>query len=160
MFRNIFQKPCRLWDNVEKYGRAGLATDVSVIRLMNFAWWITRGIDTYLEYVVLIVFPRQQWFRIRASVLHLYLPCFLFLIRLSKINLSGMNSETVNPVNVYRGPLYWNLSRLWPKILLFCAETCTNWWHLYHCASMCVFVFGKFTEDTTENECEMSAFIM
>ena len=27
MFNNFFLKPCRLWDNVEKYCRAGLATD-------------------------------------------------------------------------------------------------------------------------------------
>jgi len=31
--------------------------------------------------------------------------------------MSGMNSETMNPVNIYRDLLYWNLSRLWQKIL-------------------------------------------
>jgi len=27
MIKNVFRKPCRLWDNVEKYCRAGQATD-------------------------------------------------------------------------------------------------------------------------------------
>jgi hypothetical protein len=33
----FFQKSCRLWDNVEKYGRARQATDDNIIRRMRFA---------------------------------------------------------------------------------------------------------------------------
>ena len=64
--RNVFDKRCRgtqntlfcwvtffshrklyhLWDNVEKYGRDGQATDDSVIRRMRVACWITKTADT------------------------------------------------------------------------------------------------------------------
>ena len=44
------------------------ATDDSIIRRMLIAWWITKATDTHLEYVVLTVFPRQQWLRERASL--------------------------------------------------------------------------------------------
>jgi hypothetical protein len=68
----FFRKSCRLWDNVEKYGRAGQATDDNIIRRMRFACWITKATNTYSEYVILIAFPRQQWLRERASMLRFY----------------------------------------------------------------------------------------
>ena len=49
-------KSCRLWDNVEKYGRARQATDDNIIRRMWFACWITKAIDTHSEYVIVISF--------------------------------------------------------------------------------------------------------
>jgi hypothetical protein len=51
---------------VEKYGRARHATDDNIIRRMRFAWWIAKATNTHSEYVILIVFPRQQWLRERA----------------------------------------------------------------------------------------------
>jgi hypothetical protein len=36
------QKSRRLWDNVEKYGRTGQATECNIIRRMRFARWITK----------------------------------------------------------------------------------------------------------------------
>ena len=39
------------------------------IRFMRFACWIPKATDTQSEYVIFIVFPRQQWLRERASVL-------------------------------------------------------------------------------------------
>ena len=45
---------------MEKYGRAGQATDDNIIRRMRFACWITKTTDTHSEYVILIAFPRQQ----------------------------------------------------------------------------------------------------
>ena len=57
MFSNFFSlKSCRLWDNVEKYGRARQATDDNIIRRMWFACWITKAIDTHSEYVIVISF--------------------------------------------------------------------------------------------------------
>jgi acetone carboxylase gamma subunit len=38
----FFRKSCRLWDNAEKYGTAGQATDDNVIRRMRFACWTCR----------------------------------------------------------------------------------------------------------------------
>ena len=33
---------------MEKYGRAGQATDGSIIRRMRFACWITKGTNTFI----------------------------------------------------------------------------------------------------------------
>jgi hypothetical protein len=41
---------------------------VYVIRRIRFAWCLTKATDTHSEYVMLIAFPRQQWFRERFSV--------------------------------------------------------------------------------------------
>jgi len=49
--------------NVDKHGTAGQATDNNVIPRMCIACWITKATDTHSEYVILIVFPRQQWLR-------------------------------------------------------------------------------------------------
>jgi len=42
----FFLKSCRLWDNLEKYGRAGQATDDKITRHMHFGYWITNAADT------------------------------------------------------------------------------------------------------------------
>jgi hypothetical protein len=63
---------------VEKYGRAGQATDDNVIRHMLFACWITKATDTHSEYVICIAFPQQQWLLERASILHyMYIACLV-----------------------------------------------------------------------------------
>jgi hypothetical protein len=41
---------------------------------MRFACWITKAPNTHSGYVILIVFPRQQWLRERAYVT-LYVHC-------------------------------------------------------------------------------------
>jgi hypothetical protein len=63
-------KSCRLWDNVEKYCRAGQATDGHIIRRILFVCRITKATDTHSEYVILIAFARQQWLRERDTILH------------------------------------------------------------------------------------------
>ena len=35
---------------------------------MRIACWMPKATDAYLEYVILIVFPRQQWIRERAQL--------------------------------------------------------------------------------------------
>ena len=64
---------------MEKYGTARQATYDSITRRMRIACWITKTANTYSEYVILIVFVRQQWLRDLASLLRLYvhLPVFL-----------------------------------------------------------------------------------
>jgi hypothetical protein len=65
MFNKFFPlKSCRLRDNVEKYGRAGQATDEDITRSMWLACWVTKATD--FEYVILIGFPRQRWLGERA----------------------------------------------------------------------------------------------
>jgi hypothetical protein len=39
------------------------------IRRMRIACWIPKFTNTLSEYVILIVFPLQQWLHVRASVL-------------------------------------------------------------------------------------------
>jgi hypothetical protein len=56
MFKNLFRKSCRLWDNVEKYGTARQATDGNITRRMRFASWITKAADTHSEYVIVYLF--------------------------------------------------------------------------------------------------------
>jgi len=46
--QNPFRKSCRFWDNVEKYGEAGQATDDNIIRRMRFAGWITKATNIHL----------------------------------------------------------------------------------------------------------------
>ena len=65
----FFRKSSRLIDNVQKYGRAGHATDNDIIWRMRFACWIAKATNTHSEYVIIIVFPHQQWLHKRASVL-------------------------------------------------------------------------------------------
>ena len=45
----FFRKPCRLWDIVEKYGRAREATDCNIVWLLYSACWITKATRTYSE---------------------------------------------------------------------------------------------------------------
>jgi hypothetical protein len=51
---------------VEKYCRAGQATDDNIVRRMRFACWIPKATNTHSEYETFIAFPRQQWLRERA----------------------------------------------------------------------------------------------
>jgi hypothetical protein len=41
-----------------------------IIRRMRFACRIRKATDTHSEYVIIIAFPRQQWLRERASIVH------------------------------------------------------------------------------------------
>jgi hypothetical protein len=56
----FFRKSCRLWDNVEKFYRSGQTTDDNIIRLMLFAFWITRATNTYSEHVIHILFHNND----------------------------------------------------------------------------------------------------
>jgi hypothetical protein len=56
----LLWKSCYLWENVEKYGTAGQATDDNIIRRMRIACWITKATNIHWGYVILIAFPRQQ----------------------------------------------------------------------------------------------------
>jgi len=58
---------------VEKYCRAGQATDDNMIRRMRAAWWMTKTTDTHSEYVILTAFAGEQWFGECALILrHTY----------------------------------------------------------------------------------------
>jgi hypothetical protein len=59
----------------KKYGIAGQATDGHIIRRTRFTCCITKATKTHSDYVVLNAFPREQWFRERATQLRLYVHC-------------------------------------------------------------------------------------
>jgi hypothetical protein len=48
---------------------------MTVIRHMCFACWITKATDTHSEYVILIAFIPQQWLSERAPMLLPYVHC-------------------------------------------------------------------------------------
>ena len=73
----FFRKSCRLWDNVEKYGKARQVTR-DIIRRMLFECWISKATDTHSEYIILIAFARQQWLRERVLMLLLYVRCLSY----------------------------------------------------------------------------------
>jgi len=64
----VFLKSCNVCGNVEKYGMAGVATDDNVMRRMRLVFWINKATNTHSEYVILTVFPLQQWLHERASM--------------------------------------------------------------------------------------------
>jgi hypothetical protein len=64
--------------HMEKYSRAGQATDDKTIRRMRIACWIPKATNTHSEYVILIVVPLQQWLHERASMLrYTYIACLV-----------------------------------------------------------------------------------
>jgi hypothetical protein len=67
MFDIFSRKSYRFWDNVEKCDRAGKAADDNIIQHMR---WFTKATNTHSEYVLFPAFPRQQWLRERAWILH------------------------------------------------------------------------------------------
>ena len=60
---------------MEKYGRAGQATDDSIKRRMHIACWITKATDTHLKYVILIAFAQLHMLGERDSMSCLYVHC-------------------------------------------------------------------------------------
>jgi hypothetical protein len=59
----FFLNSCHLWDNVEKYGGDRETICKNIIPRMRFACWINKTTDTHSEYLTLIDFPRQKYFR-------------------------------------------------------------------------------------------------
>jgi len=77
----VFRKSCRLWDNVEKYCRAGQLTDIN----MAHARYMLEGYKyTPSVCVILIAFPLQQWLHERACVT-LHAHCLSCLSRFQRI---------------------------------------------------------------------------
>jgi hypothetical protein len=50
---------------------------------MRIAFWITKATNTHSEYVILVAFPLQQWFRELASMLRY--TTLLLLLNLAKV---------------------------------------------------------------------------
>jgi hypothetical protein len=63
----FFRKSCRLWDNAEKYCRAGQDTDDNMIPRMRFACWINKVTDTHPECVILAAFNGNSVYAITTQ---------------------------------------------------------------------------------------------
>jgi len=71
----FFRKSCRLWDNVEKYGRPGQATDDNTAHVHCM---LDTATNTHTSCVILNAFPLQQWLHERASMLrYTYIMCLV-----------------------------------------------------------------------------------
>jgi len=66
-FSNFFWKLSRLWDKVEKYSRDKKAKVDKMV--YPFACWIIKATNTHSKYIILIVFPWQQWLHKHGSIL-------------------------------------------------------------------------------------------
>ena len=71
---HISRKLCRLWESVEKYCRAGQATDGNIIRRMRIACWISKAHTA----ICTAAFPLFRWLRERASKLGYTCVSYLF----------------------------------------------------------------------------------
>ena len=74
----LFRKSFFLWDNVEKYCRAGQATDNNITRRMHTECCIPKATNTHSEYVTLTAFPLQQrWHKLTCVTLYVHcLSCY------------------------------------------------------------------------------------
>jgi hypothetical protein len=106
----FFRKSCPVRDNVERYG-TGQATDNSIIQRLRFACWIIKATNTHRWYVILIVFPLQQWLRERASILR-----YTHIKRLVNINTQYCWNRSQWPYGLRRGSAAARLLGLWFRI--------------------------------------------
>jgi hypothetical protein len=100
----FFRKLCRLWGNVEKYFRAGQATDDNMAPAHCIA---------HSEYLILIACPVQQWLRARTSVVRLYLHCLSFC-KASTPQIKSRRSVTFLGITFHKNV---------PTVLLFSSKT-------------------------------------
>ena len=70
----FFRKSCRVWDNVEKCGRAGEATGDSNDP-MCIVYWITKATDTHSEYYLLLFHNNNCYAKELQCFLDTYIAC-------------------------------------------------------------------------------------
>jgi hypothetical protein len=117
----FFRKSYRLWDNVEKIGRARQVTD-DVIWRMRLACWITKATETHSEYVILIAFSPQQWLNKRASIL-----CYAY------IALLVTKTDTACSWSVSVGLIIYHTAHLWRLLTLHWTAVCPIDYETCHC---------------------------
>ena len=69
-------KLCRLWDNVEKYGRAGQAAVETVIQRIRIVCWITH---THTLRISNTAYPLLQWLGERAWYVYTHISCIVLI---------------------------------------------------------------------------------
>jgi hypothetical protein len=74
-----------MWKNIVEPGRPHMT-----IWRMRFGCWITKATDIHSGYVILIVFPLQQWSQERAlMLLYTFSACFVITAQNMKILVCG-----------------------------------------------------------------------
>ena len=76
----FFRRSCRLWENVEKCGRAKQATDTNTEWRMRYTFWVAKAADTHthLEYILLLIFPRKRrWLESAPVLRYMYIACLV-----------------------------------------------------------------------------------
>jgi len=73
MFHNVYRISYHLWDNLEKFCRAGVA--IEEIWLIRSACWMPKATNTHSQYVIFIALPRQQLLKDRGKMLCLCTHC-------------------------------------------------------------------------------------
>jgi hypothetical protein len=138
----FFRKSCRLWDNVEKYGRAGQDTDGNMAWRVRFGCWINKATDTHTHTVSLSLricniycfSTAKMVARTRLNVtLHVHCLCCPLLYReiIAAVLRSTQNKNTLCGQNVE----LWNAKHkvttgLW-RIIRLCVlphAVTRNWW--------------------------------
>jgi hypothetical protein len=96
-----------------KYCRTGQVT-----WYLRIACWIPKTINSHTGYVILVAFPRQQWFYSRASMLrYTYIAC-LVLISQSNSLYRRYNCSFFRAVNI--SPAWCVLLPLWRPHISSC----------------------------------------
>jgi hypothetical protein len=80
VFNNFVPKPCRLWDNVKKYGRVSQSTDDSITRRMRFGCWITKATNPQSEYVNTSCFYRATMVTGTSLIVTLHVLYIAYLV--------------------------------------------------------------------------------
>jgi hypothetical protein len=125
MFKDLFLKPCRLWDDAEKYGTATQATDDSTIWRMCIACWIAEATETHSEYVILIAFPRQQLRESAFSYMYTYIYWLFKVLFLYFAWVTDENQENQSGLESKPGtPEYESGVLTWVSRFLLVAEFC------------------------------------
>jgi hypothetical protein len=100
------RKSCCFWDNVEKYGRAGQATEDTVTQRMRFSCWLTKATNTHSEYEIFNAFPWQQWLiESNASIL-----CYTCIACLVEVLVTSVRD----------GILVYSLLTHWGRVTQIC----------------------------------------
>jgi hypothetical protein len=100
---------------MEKYCRAGQATEDNIIWHMRIACWITKATNAHSEYVTLLASPLQQWLHEHASVFHYTYITRLVVVIVSLymicVDLSGIfpPSKLVQCIHGAVVPMWWIL---------------------------------------------------
>ena len=79
MFNHLFLENRAVYEKMWKNVVEPDMPQMTIWRI-RIAWWVSKATNTYSEYVILIVFLRQQWLHIRVSVLrYTYVACLVWL---------------------------------------------------------------------------------